>query len=64
MDVHVPSYRYVYGRLAEIPDIVICESGDLHDVDRTVVVRSGVALTTLWAHLRDRRSATRRNVHL
>lgn len=43
----MPSYEYRDGELVEVPDIVVSESGDLHeDVKQTLVVESGVMLTT------------------
>lgn len=43
----MPSYEYVDGRMVEIPDIEITESGTLErDVRSTLIVRSGVQLTT------------------
>lgn len=43
----MPSYEYRDGELVEVPDIVVSESCDLHDdVKQTLVVQSGVILTT------------------
>jgi hypothetical protein len=43
----MPTYEYRNGQMVELPDVVITESGDLHDdVKRTVIVESGVELTT------------------
>lgn len=42
----MPSYKYVDGRMVEIPDTEITESGTLErDVRNTLIVRPGVQLT-------------------
>lgn len=44
----MPSYEYRDGEMVEVPEVVVSESGDLHeDVERTLVIRAGV---TLGAH--------------
>ena len=41
----MPSYDYRDGELVEVPDLVINESGDLHQsVKNTLVIRPGMTL--------------------
>ncbi len=43
----MPSYQYRDGELVEVPDLVMSESGDVHDaVNNTLVIESGVSVTT------------------
>lgn len=42
----MPTYEYQDGEAVEVPDVVVRDSGDLHDdVERTLVLMPGVTLT-------------------